>query len=164
MQISNYKAVILDYIARDDSGEVIDSAAANGPIRYIHGTEDLIPGLEQALEGHSQGERLQVDVPMDLAYGPRDESLVEEVPRANNFPGIDVIEPGMRFETRMDDGSPMLVTVIAADRKRVTVDGNYPLAGKNLHFELEVLEVREATSEELEHGLVHDEAGTHALH
>ncbi|OQX35686.1 MAG: peptidylprolyl isomerase, partial [Candidatus Sedimenticola endophacoides] len=67
MQISNYKAVILDYIARDDSGEVIDSAAANGPIRYIHGTEDLIPGLEQALEGHSQGERLQVDVPMDLA-------------------------------------------------------------------------------------------------
>ncbi|OQX31519.1 MAG: peptidylprolyl isomerase [Candidatus Sedimenticola endophacoides] len=163
MQISNYKAVILDYIARDDSGEVIDSAAANGPIRYIHGTEDLIPGLEQALEGHSQGERLQVDVPMDLAYGPRDESLVEEVPRAN-FPGIDVIEPGMRFETRMDDGSPMLVTVIAADRKRVTVDGNHPLAGKNLHFELEVLEVREATSEELEHGLVHDEAGTHALH
>ena len=159
MQISKYRAVVLNYIARDETGEIIDSSDEDGPIRYIHGTEDLIPGLEKALEGREQGERLTVHVPMEEAYGPRDESLVESVPR-KNFQGIDEIRPGMKFQTEMDDGSPMIVTVVKVDKKSVTVDGNHPLAGKNLSFELEVVLVREASSEEIEHGHVH-EGGAH---
>jgi len=163
MQISKFKAVVLNYVARDDTGETIDSSEIDGPIRYIHGTEDLIPGLEHALEGRKQGEKLSVDVPMEQAYGPRDESLVEAVPRAN-FQGIEVITPGMKFETRMDDGSPFVVTVVEANEKSVTVDGNHPLAGKNLSFDLEIVEVRESTAEELEHGHVHHDDDRCSVH
>ena len=98
-------------------------------------------------------------VPVAITY----ERLVEEVPRAN-FPGIDEIAPGMRFETQMDDGSPMVVTVVAADAKSVTVDGNHPLAGKDLTFDLEITLVRDATSEEIEHGHVHLEGEGCHLH
>ncbi|MES9963694.1 MAG: peptidylprolyl isomerase [Candidatus Sedimenticola sp. 20ELBAFRAG] len=163
MQIEKYRVVVLNYIARDDSGDTIDSSDIDGPIRYIHGTEDLIPGLENALEGREQGERLTVDVPMEEAYGPRDENMVEAVPRAN-FEGVSEINPGMKFQTEMDDGTPMLVTVTAVDDKQVTVDGNHPLAGKNMSFELEIVEVRDATSEEIEHGHVHEEGGSCSLH
>ncbi|MES9869918.1 MAG: peptidylprolyl isomerase [Sedimenticola sp.] len=163
MQIEKYRAVVLNYTARDDSGEVIDSSEVDGPIRYIHGTEDLIPGLENALEGHEQGEKLSVDVPVADAYGPRDDKLVEAVPRAN-FEGVSNISPGMKFQTEMDDGTPMIVTVTAVDDKHVTVDGNHPLAGKNLHFELEIVEVRDATSEEIEHGHVHEDGGSCSIH
>lgn len=163
MQISDFKAVFLNYSVTDGSGEVIDSSEVDGPLTYIHGTENLIPGLEQALEGRSQGEKLQVTVACGQAYGQRDESLVEAVPRAN-FPGIDSIEPGMRFETEMDDGSPMVVTVVAVDDRQVTVDGNHPLAGKDLTFDLEITQVREATSEEIEHGHVHVEGQGCQLH
>ncbi len=163
MQISKYRVVVLNYVARDDSGEIIDSSEVDGPIRYIHGTEDLIPGLENALEGRESGEKLQVDVPMDEAYGPRDEDLVEQVPRIN-FEGVDNIAPGMKFQTEMDDGSPFIVTVTAVDDDSVTVDGNHPLAGKNLSFSLEITEVREATSEEIEHGHVHDDTGSCQIH
>ncbi len=154
MEISRYRVVILNYTARDGSGEVIDSSDNDGPIRYIHGTDDLIPGLEKALEGHATGDRLHVDVPMADAYGARDETLVEAVPQ-ENFQGIDSIEPGMQFQTEMDDGSPFLVTVVDVNEQTVTVDGNHPLAGKDLSFDLEVVEVREATAEEIEHGHVH---------
>lgn len=163
MQIEKYRAVVLNYVARDDSGEVIDSSDVDGPIRYIHGTEDLIPGLENALEGREQGEKLSVNVPMNEAYGPRDEKLVEAVPRVN-FEGVADITPGMKFQTEMDDGTPMIVTVTVVDNKQVTVDGNHPLAGKNLSFELEIVEVRDATSEEIEHGHVHEDGGNCSLH
>lgn len=154
MEIAQYRVVVINYTARDASGEVIDSSDNDGPIRYIHGTDDLIPGLEKALEGKKTGDQLQVEVSIDEAYGERDESLVEAVPR-ENFRGIDNIEIGMQFQTDMEDGSPFLVTVVDLDDETVTVDGNHPLAGKALSFELEVIEVREATAEEIEHGHVH---------
>ena len=163
MQISKYKAVVLNYIARDDNGEIIDSSDVDGPIRYIHGTEDLIPGLETALEGHSAGEKMNVHVAMENAYGDRDESLVEDVP-IENFPGIESIESGMRFQTEMEDGSPFIVIVTKVTKKHVTVDGNHPFAGKNLNFDLEIVEVREASAEEIEHGHVHTDDSQHHIH
>ncbi len=163
MQISKYKAVVVNYVARDDSGNILDSSDADGPIRYIHGTEDLIPGLEAALEGHSAGEKLSIRVAMEDAYGDRDESLIEEVPIAN-FPGIDSIEPGMKFQTDMDDDVPYIVTVTKVTKKHVTVDGNHPFAGKNLNFDLEIVEVREASSSEIEHGHVHTDDSHHHIH
>lgn len=163
MQIAKYKAVVLNYVARDDSGEIIDSSDVDGPIRYIHGMDDLIPGLENALEGHSVGEKMQVHVPMNEAYGDRDDTLIEDVP-IENFPGIQKIEPGMKFQTEMDDGSPYVVTVTKVTKKHVTVDGNHPFAGKNLNFDLEIMEVRDASADEIEHGHVHHDDSHHHIH
>ena len=154
MQISDFKAVILDYITRDQDGEVIDSTDNDGYLTYIHGTESLIPMLEEALAGHQQGEKLSVRVPCDEAYGERDESLIEQVPR-ENFPGIEQIEVGMQFQTEIEDDVPFLVTVTAVDEQTVTVDGNHPMAGKDLNFDLEIVEVRDASADEIEHGHVH---------
>ncbi|AKH20621.1 FKBP-type peptidyl-prolyl cis-trans isomerase [Sedimenticola thiotaurini] len=163
MQISDFKAVILDYVTRDQSGEIIDSSANDGYLTYIHGTESLIPALERALTGHSQGEKLSVTIPCEEAYGERDDSLIEGVPR-ENFPGVEQIEVGMQFQTEMDEGVPFLVTVVAVDDKMVTVDGNHPMAGKELNFDLEIIQVRDASAEEIEHGHVHhdmDHSHTH---
>ena len=106
---------------------------------------------------------MQVYVAKEDAYGDRDESLVDEVP-LENFPGIDQIEPGMNFQTEMEDGSPFIVTVTQVTDTHVTVDGNHPFAGKNLNFDLEIIEVRDASSEEIEHGHVHSDDDHHHIH
>ncbi|MCP4994182.1 MAG: peptidylprolyl isomerase [Gammaproteobacteria bacterium] len=155
MQISTGSAVTLNYVSRDASGEIIDSSDEDGPIKYIHGTEDLIPGLEKALEGKTTGEKLSVHVPVEEGYGPHDKKLVESVPR-KNFEGVDDISSGMQFQTDMDDGTPMIVTVVSVTSKEVTIDGNHPLAGKALDFDLEIIEVHEASSEEIEQGHLHE--------
>ncbi len=163
MKIEEFKAVILNYVVLDESGAIIDSSDADGPISYIHGTEDLIPGLEAALQGHVEGDKLSVDVPMAEAYGPHDDRLVESVSLAN-FEGVTDIQPGMSFQTEMDDGSPMVVRVTSIDATHCVVDGNHPLAGKDLHFEVEITTVRDASSEELEHGHVHTSGESCYLH
>ncbi len=163
MKIDEFKAVILNYQVKDETGEIIDSSDVDGPISYIHGTEDLISGLENALQGHQEGDKLTVDVPMAEAYGPRDDRLMESVSLAN-FEGVDDIQPGMSFQTEMDDGSPVVVRVVSIDETHCVVDGNHPLAGKDLHFEVEVTTVREASSEELEHGHVHTPGESCYLH
>jgi FKBP-type peptidyl-prolyl cis-trans isomerase SlyD len=142
----------------DGDGVEIDSSDRDGPLVYLHGADDLLPDLETALDGHIVGDRLSVELTPDQAFGERDPSLVDRAPR-DNFPGIEVIEPGMRFQTEMDDGAPMVVTVTDVDDQWVTVDGNHELAGRHLRFELEVVEVREATAEEKAHGHVHQHDG-----
>jgi FKBP-type peptidyl-prolyl cis-trans isomerase SlyD len=101
-----------------------------------------------------------VDLSPEQAFGERDDALVDRAPR-ENFPGIDHIEPGMRFQTEMDDGSQMIVTVTEVDDEWVTVDGNHELAGMDLRFDLTVVDVRAASEEELAHGHAHDPAGHH---
>jgi len=142
----------------DGNGELVDSSEVGGPLTYLHGAEELLPGLEVALAGHAVGDNLTVELKPDEAFGQWDESLVDKAPRAN-FPGIEDIEPGMRFQTEMDDGAPMIVTVTDVDDEWVTVDGNHELAGKHLRFELEVTDVRKATDEEISHGHVHGPDG-----
>lgn len=154
MQIVKDCVVTSNFQLFDGKGELIDSSDSDGPLVYLHGADELLPGLEVALSGREEGDRLSVELTPDEAFGERDPSLVDKAPRAN-FPGIDHIVAGMQFQTEMDDGSPMLVTVIEVDEKWVTVDGNHELAGRHLRFELEVIEVRKATADEIAHGHAH---------
>jgi FKBP-type peptidyl-prolyl cis-trans isomerase SlyD len=158
MQIANQKVVTIDYTLRDDQGDVLDSSQGQEPLTYIHGAGNIIPGLENALAGKGPGESLKVTIPPAEGYGDRDEELVQKVPR-DRFPGGSV-EVGMRFHAQGSAGS-QVVTVVAVDEGNVTVDANHPLAGMTLAFDVKVLEVRDATADELQHGHVHGKGGHH---
>ena len=157
MQIGKNKVVTLDYTLTDEDGNVIDSSA-DGNFAYLHGASNIIPGLENALSGKTSGEELAVAVSPEDAYGPRDDGKTVVVPR-EMFPKDTDIEVGMQFHAQGPDGQDLLVTVVTLDGDRVTVDGNHPLAGVMLKFQVKVVGVREATNEEMEHGHVHGPGG-----
>jgi FKBP-type peptidyl-prolyl cis-trans isomerase SlyD len=156
MNISSGKVATIDYTLTDETGEVLDQSKEEGPLSYLHGFGNIIPGLEAALEGRTTGDALKVEVAPSDAYGERDEELVNAIER-ERFPQQD-IKTGMRFHAHTEHGSRML-TVIAVDEDEVTIDANHPLAGKKLSFDVKVIEVRDATKEELEHGHVHGAHG-----
>ncbi len=159
MQIAHNVVVSLIYTLRDASGAVLDQSSAAEPLAYLHGNGNLIPGLERELEGKTAGEKLQVTVAPEDGYGVPEKGLIQQVPR-RAFQGIAKVEPGMRFYAETEHGHrQVVVTHVAGDM--VTVDGNHPLAGQTLHFEVEIAEVREASAEELEHGHVHGPGGHH---
>lgn len=158
MKIEDNKVVTVDFELFDRDGQLIDSSQSNGPLVYLHGAEQLLQGLESALVGRAVGDELSVELTPEQAFGQREEALVDRVSRAN-FPGVEHIEAGMRFQTEMEDGTPVLVTVAEVDEQWVTVDGNHELAGMDLRFELKVADIRQATPEEAEHGHVHGEGG-----
>jgi FKBP-type peptidyl-prolyl cis-trans isomerase SlyD len=157
VHIEKNRVVRLDYTLRDEQGKVLDSSSGRGPLSYLHGKRNIIPGLEQALAGKSAGDKLDVTVPPEQGYGVRDERLVQIVARAK-FGEVAGLAPGMQVRANGPQG-PRLVTVVRVDRDFVTVDGNHPLAGRTLHFSLEVTEVRKATHEEITHGHVHGPGG-----
>lgn len=159
MQIANQKVITIDYTLTDEEGEVLDSSEHDGPLTYLHGFGNIVPGLESALEGKTVGDALKVVVAPDDAYGERNESLVQAVPR-DEFPDGE-IAVGMRFRADSPAGSKVL-TVIALTDSEVTVDANHPLAGRTLSFDVKVRGIRDATQEELDHGHVHD--GDHHHH
>lgn len=159
MNVSKNKVVIIDYTVTNSLGTVIDSSKGGEPFAFIHGTGNVIPGLEQALEGRASGEVLNVTVPPELGYGLRDAALMQVVPR-DRFDGIEELEVGMRFHAESDQGE-RVVTVIDIDGEDVTIDGNHPLAGETLEFGVTVVEVRDASEEELSHGHVHGLGGHH---
>ena len=148
MQISEQKVVLLNYEVIDDQGQLVDCSEEGDPLAYIHGADQLVPGLETAL-----------DVPPDQGYGERTDDGVQAVSRAQ-FDDDSEIEVGMQFEAQDDEGH-QIVTVVSVDGESITLDTNHPLAGKTLHFAVEVLEVRNATAEELDHGHVHGPGGHH---
>lgn len=156
MTVTKDKVVSIEYTLKDSDGNVLD--ASNGkPLAYLHGHGQIIPGLEKALEGKNVGDKLTVTVPAAEAYGERVNQLVQEVPR-QLFQGVDNIEVGMRFEAQSDQGVHS-VEVIKVEGDTITVDGNHPLADKDLTFDVEIVDVRDATAEELEHGLAHGTGG-----
>ncbi len=159
MKVADNKVVVIDYTLTDNSGTVIDSSEGAGPLAYLHGADNIIPGLEAALLGKEAGEKVKASIEPANAYGERHEALKQEVP-AELFSGVDNVEVGMQFQSETDQG-PVLVTVVAVNDETITVDGNHPLAGVHLNFDVEVREVREASAEELEHGHVHGEGGHH---
>ncbi|HYO95136.1 MAG TPA: peptidylprolyl isomerase [Polyangiaceae bacterium] len=161
MQVESRKVITIDYTLTDESGEVLDTSKDDGPLSYLHGSGNVIPGLEAALEGRTAGDSLQVKVAPEDAYGERDEALVQALPR-DQFPDGD-LEVGMRFRAQAG-ASTRVLTVVAVDDKDVTIDANHPLAGRTLSFDVTVRDVREATEEELEHGHVHDGDGHHHHH
>ena len=158
MQISEQKVVTMNYEVADDQGQLIDRSEEGGPLAYIHGNGQLIPGLETALEGRGKGDKIAVDVPPEQGYGERDEEGVQTVAR-DQFDDSVEIEVGMQFEAEDDDEGHQIVTVAAVDGENITLDTNHPLAGKNLRFEVEILDVRDASTEELSHGHVHGPGG-----
>lgn len=159
MKVADNKVVVIDYTLTDNSGTVIDSSEGAGPLAYLHGADNIIPGLEAALLGKEAGDKVKASIEPANAYGERHEELKQEVP-AELFSGVDNVEVGMQFQSETDEG-PVLVTVVAVNDKTITVDGNHPLAGVHLNFDVEVREVRDASAEELEHGHVHGEGGHH---
>jgi FKBP-type peptidyl-prolyl cis-trans isomerase SlyD len=159
VQIEKNRVVSLHYTLRDEQGSVIDSSSGRGPLSYLHGKGNIIPGLEQALAGKAAGDKLDVTVAPEEGYGARDERLVQIVPRSK-FGEVAELAPGMQVRTTGPRG-PRIVTVTRVDRDFVTVDANHPLAGRTLHFSVEVAEVRKATHEEVSHGHVHGPGGHH---
>ena len=153
MQISANKVVSIDYTLTNVQGNVIDSSEGREPLAYLQGHGNIIPGLESALEGKTAGESLQVTIAPADAYGERDDSLTQAVPR-QMFENADEVQVGMQFQTMSEQG-PHVVTVVAVDTENVTVDANHPLAGETLNFDVNIVEVRDASPEELEHGHVH---------
>lgn len=154
MLIRENTVVSIDYVLTDAAGAVLDRSAEGSPLSYLQGASNIIPGLERALEGKTQGESLQVEVVPAEGYGDYDQDLVQVVSR-ELFEDADALEPGMRFQANSDSGT-LLVTVTDVSDDGVTVDGNHPLAGQTLTFDVTVADVREATEEELAHGHVHD--------
>jgi FKBP-type peptidyl-prolyl cis-trans isomerase SlyD len=159
MSISQDQVVSIHYTLRDDAGEVIDRSAEGEPLSYLHGHGNLIPGLERALAGRNAGDRLEVKIAPTDGYGEYDQGLLQQVPR-RALKGIGDLRVGMRLQAQTPQG-PRAVTVTQLSGDLVTLDGNHPLAGKSLNFEVEVAAVRPATEEELAHGHVHGAGGHH---
>ena len=157
MKIAKDMVVAIDYTLKNSEGEVIDSSEGAKPMHYLHGAKNIIIGLEQELEGKSVGDDLSVHVKSELAYGERVQARIQEVPK-EAFSELGEIEVGKRFQAETEQG-PVPVIVTALSDTTVTVDGNHPLAGQDLFFEVSVKEVREASQEEIEHGHVHGPSG-----
>lgn len=154
MQIAKNAVVAIDYTLTDGEGQVLDTSQGRGPLAYLHGAGNIIPGLEKALEGKAEGEKVNVSVPPEEGYGQRDESLIQAVPK-KMFAETAEPEPGMQFQAQGPDGARVL-TILKVEDDQVTVDANHPLAGQELNFDVAVVNVREASEEELEHGHVHE--------
>ena len=160
MQISNNTAVSIHYTLTNEAGEIIDSSVESGePLVYLHGQGNIISGLEHALHGRQVGDKFTANIPPSEAYGLVFEDRVQVISR-EMFDGIDHIEVGMQFHADVSEG-PGIVTVVAVDGDNVTIDGNHPLAGMPLTFEIEVIDIRPASAEEIEHGHIHGAGGHH---
>ena len=152
--IGNHVVATIHYKLTDNSGEILDSSEGAEPLTYLHGAGNLIPGLENALVGKTAGSSLQVRIAPEEAYGEIQPELVEVVPQAA-FQGVDTVEPGMVFEAQGSDGQARRIVVKSIDGDEVTIDANHPLAGVELNFDVQVVDVRQASEEEVSHGHVH---------
>lgn len=158
MQVADNMAVSIHYTLTNDEGEVLDSSIDDDALVYLHGTGNIIPGLENALQGKAVGDKFNVRIEAKDAYGEQNDGMIQVIPRAM-FEGIDEIEVGMMFHADVSSGSGE-VTIVKIEGDDVTIDGNHPLAGVALTFDVEVVDVRPATKEEAEHGHIHG-AGCH---
>lgn len=147
MNIQDDCFVSIAYRLTSDSGEVLDESAADQPLSFIFGRGQMIPGLEQKLEGMSAGQNAQITVEPEDGYGPIREELFRELPR-DSFPDDLQLEPGMHLSASGPHG-PLSLKVKSIQEDTVTVDLNHPLAGQRLHFDVTIVESREATDEEI---------------
>lgn len=158
MNISENSIVTLHFTVSTTDGTQIDSSRDKEPMVYMQGSHYLIKGLEDELMGKKAGDKFDLNIAPELAYGERHDELVQMVPKSM-FEGMEV-EVGMTFRATTDDGDQSVMIIDITDED-VVVDGNHPLAGVELHFDVEVLEVREATQDELAHGHAHGPDGCH---
>ena len=156
MTIADNKVVSFHYTVKGDDEQVIDTSEGRDPLYYLHGFRNIVPGLEKALLGKQAGDKLSVTVPPEEAYGEFHEELVQQVPRSA-FSGVDNLEPGMNFHAESEDG-PVTVIITEVNDDMVSVNGNHPLAGKTLHFNVEVVDIRDASEDEIAQGHAHSPA------
>lgn len=159
MLIAENSVVTLNYTLKDDDGNIIDSAE-DGSFAYLHGAANIIPGLENALSGKQEGDSLSVTIEPAEGYGERNDNLTQVVSR-DLFEGDNEIAVGMQFHAESPDGQPITVTIAHIEGNDITIDGNHPLAGVRLNFDVNVVSIREASTEEIEHGHVHGPGGHH---
>lgn len=159
MQVADNMAVSIHYTLTNNDGDVIDSSIDNEALVYLHGQGAIISGLERALAGKRAGDKFDVRIEAEDAYGEFMDDRVQVIPRTL-FDGINDIEVGMMFNADVSSG-PGIVTVVEVNGDEITIDGNHPLAGVPLFFAVEVMDVRPATDEEIAHGHIHGEACHH---
>jgi FKBP-type peptidyl-prolyl cis-trans isomerase SlyD len=156
--IADGQVVIMQYTLRADDGTVLDESTPDDPMAYLHGAENIVPGLEKALEGKAVGFKGKITVSPEDGYGEREEDEPDAIPRAA-FPPDMEIEPGMTFMAEGPNNEHAPIWVLAVEGDKVIVDSQHPLAGKTLHFDVEVIGIRPATRDELAHGHPHGADG-----
>lgn len=156
--IKQHSVVTMHYELKNAEGEVLDSSKGQDPLVYLHGAGNIIIGLEEQLLGKQVGDSVSAVVAPEKGYGMPVDALIQTVPREAFGEEIDKVEVGMRFQAETEQG-PVPVVVTSMDDKTVTVDGNHPLAGQELHFDVTIAEVRDASQEEIDHGHVHGSDG-----
>ena len=154
MKIANHSVVEIHYTLKDAEGTVIDSSSGGEPLKYLQGVGNIIPGLEQQMLEKSAGDKFTAVIQPEQGYGPQNPELIQTLPKSA-FGGVEELEVGMAFRAQSTEGQPIEVEIIDIDGDNVTINGNHPLAGVELHFDIEVVSVREATPEEIDHGHVH---------
>lgn len=157
MKIEDNKVVQMHYHLTDEKGAVLDSSQGREPLAYIHGVGNIIVGLEKQLSDKVAGDKVKAVVPPEEGYGERDDSLVQVVPKTG-FQGEEELTEGMQVQVGTEQGNA-IATVAKIEGEDVTLDVNHPLAGVTLTFDVEIVDIRDATQEELEHGHVHGAGG-----
>ena len=155
-EVQTNNVVDIEYTLTDSNGELLDSSKERGPLSYIQGKANIIPGLESEMEGKKIGDSFKVTVAPEKAYGNRDESLVQSVPKAQFGEDAEKVKAGDQVQVQTQDGSPMFVMATEVNDTEIILDANHPLAGMTLNFDVEVVAIREATSEELELGYIQE--------
>jgi len=160
LMIGKNSVVSLHYTLKNDSGEVLDSSDGKSPLTYLHGANNLISGLENELQGKTAGVKFDVVIAPEQAYGEVNQEFIQVISK-EMFQGVEKVEPGMTFVAQGDGGQQRQVRVTEVEGDDITIDANHPMAGLNLHFAVEVIEVREGTAQEIEHGHVHGDGADH---
>ena len=158
--IKDKTVVGINYVLKNSNGEELDKSDENKPLVYLHGTSQIVPGLEKELVGLKVGDKKDVEVSPDQGYGEIDTKLHIKTERSF-FPKEVKLEAGMEFSADTGDDKNQHFTIIKLEGDQIFLDGNHPLAGQTLHFNVEVVSIRKATKEELTHGHAHGEGGHH---
>ncbi|MBL4851506.1 MAG: peptidylprolyl isomerase [Gammaproteobacteria bacterium] len=158
MTITDKAVVAIHYTLKNDNGDKLDGSSDGEPLVYLHGCGNIIPGLEEALAGKNIGDNVNVTVPPEKAYGEKKEEMMGKVP-LSAFEGMGELKSGMRFDAEGEDGHLQMVVIEEVGEKEITVNGNHPMAGMTLHFDVTIDSIRQATEEELSHGHVHTAGG-----
>ena len=159
MKNTENPVVAIHYTLTNKAGEKLDSSIGGEPLSYLPGAGNIIPGLESALSATSVGDKLTVTIEAADAYGERNEAQMQTVSK-DMFQGMDKVEVGMQFQADSSSG-PAIVTITEIDGDNITIDGNHPLAGEQLTFDVEVMDIRPATETEIEHGHIHGAGCSH---
>jgi FKBP-type peptidyl-prolyl cis-trans isomerase SlyD len=154
MQVAENYVVSMNYTLKDEKGNVLDTSEGKEPLDFLYGKGMIIPGLEKALEGKEKGDSLKVTVEPEEGYGTYNEQAIGEVSKDNFQEGMEP-KVGMQVQAQDPNGNVQIFTITEIKDETVMLDGNHPLAGQTLYFDVDIADVREATPEEIEHGHVH---------